>query len=133
MHTPHLKVCAPGLGEHGPVSDKFGNPSTWQPLCSACADPRACNGSDLHSGDQGPLRGLFDGSCDVAFTKHMMPLEYTADGSEASESKEWGVALKKQSDLRLVGISSQRCVVGTNCVALEHHAACMMPIVHTTA
>lgn len=60
------------------------NPKTS--LCSACNVTRGCTKSDLYGTEAGAFRGLVEGSCDVAFTKHTIPALYAAGGANADRS-----------------------------------------------
>jgi hypothetical protein len=41
-----------------------------------------CSETDPYADYEGTLRGVMEGGCDVAFTKHTVPMQYSKDGSE---------------------------------------------------
>ena len=44
-----------------------------------------CSATDPYADYQGTLRGVMDGGCDIAFTKHTVPMQYAKDGSEPAQ------------------------------------------------
>ena len=62
------------------------------PLC-VCVQGD-CSTTDPYADYAGTLRGVMEGGCDVAFTKHTVPMQYAKDGSEpeawASKNKVGG-------------------------------------------
>lgn len=87
------KMCAVGVSSQGgPAYASNGTSTAYDKMCTACHSN--CSSTDLYAGYEGAFRGLVEGSCDVAFTKHSIPTSYT--NGEA----EW--ATKSQDDLRLL-------------------------------
>jgi hypothetical protein len=44
-----------------------------------------CSATDPYADYEGTLRGVMDGGCDIAFTKHTVPMQYAKDGSEPAQ------------------------------------------------
>jgi melanoma-associated antigen p97 len=109
------KVCAPRVTSDGPKSDG----TSWEPLCTACGGD--CTESSPYYDYAGTIRGLNDGVCDVAFTKHDIAAQVVRDGS-APES--W--ATLAQDDLRLL------CPLG-GCAAVTDFQRCNFAAVPSQA
>lgn len=91
-------VCAGRLSGNGPIKTADGKGAKWDKLCSACGgDCSDDKEREPYYDYAGAFRGLMEGKCDVAFTKHTMPQLYSSDG----ESKQpWSA--KSSTDFRLM-------------------------------
>lgn len=69
-------VCAPRVTDDGPRAG--GNP--YDKLCTACGGD--CTEGSPYFDYAGTLRGVMEGACDVAFTKHDVPGTVASDGTE---------------------------------------------------
>lgn len=77
-------TCATGLSEEGPPAfDATGNATYYSQLCAACKEN--CTTNDQYNGYGGAMLGLYDGACDVAFTKHSAPLDFTTPAGGSTE------------------------------------------------
>lgn len=85
------KVCSPRVTSDGPTTSG----TAWEPLCTACGGD--CTEDSPYYDYAGTIRGLNDGVCDVAFTKHDTAPQVVSDGSAPEP---WATLV--QDDLRLL-------------------------------
>lgn len=53
---------------------------TDKSICSACATKTSCDESDKYYDYGGAFRGVVEGACDIAFTKHTIVAQYSLGG-----------------------------------------------------
>ncbi|BBN11809.1 hypothetical protein MPTK1_5g14940 [Marchantia polymorpha subsp. ruderalis] len=52
-------------------------------VCSACKTTTGCTQEDIYYDYEGAFRGVVEDSCDIAFTKHSIPIDYASNGQYA--------------------------------------------------
>lgn len=117
-------ICAVGTRDEdaAPQAAASGDGAQlFPPLCSACDNPANCSATDIYSDYAGTIRGVMEGACDAAFTKHDTMLEVVGDGTAPEE---WSSVPK--SGLRLV------CADGS-CGAIDDWPTCNLARVPTSA
>lgn len=93
------------------------NPATS--ICTACKSAGgagACTEADAYYDYAGAFRGLVEGACDIAFTKHTIPVKYALGHADAAGPDQW-LNLKDASSYQLVcpaPYNGQPCTDVTN-------------------
>lgn len=102
------EVCAPRVTPDGPTNGG----TAWDGLCSACKGDCTDTAGEPYQDYPGTFRGLVEGACDVAFTKHTTAIDYAAGGKSAEE---WGT--RGPSSFALL------CPSG-GCKPIDQYASC---------